>query len=772
MPESTSEENEPDAAILIVRAEGDGMAVARELANRRPGPGIDLRLGGEPVLPSVLLANARAIASEQAARNLDSRRRREDELLSRLEAARRAHQEAKEKVGTQSATHLLLLQQATWCEERAETAASLSAALLEAEADLDAAREVFAEAEAKVSSVYEQQTAVEAVIEEAQRKLVELDIGGQSENDVRRSLESANQAAREADTAAEAARARAREMADALADAKDRLQSLDAERTMLLRSTEVDPAPVIEALQAAEDPPLAPPDDATLNLAAELERRLGDLDALGPPPVPPTAEDIAAAEAAVAALRGKLEELRRPAGPSVPDWWDELAALHAEVVDAEAAAGSKRARASSRKRLEDALAAERELLDRLGYPSHLDALLSGGRPVGTNNDPDAIPNTQEALASAEARLHALYDAEAFAGKHRRIKADILRSRALGAALLGLTPSEIDPERLRRPRPDLTVTDRLAQALGAAGIEVGPTPLTHQARAWLTARDTASQRLPAVEVERLRALEAAAELAPQVQAAEATAEERESGARAARRQVDVLEAEMVNRMRPATDPATRAATAAAIRDHIGALEARITTARAEAAGGLDAASSALASATARFDEARRDTDDLSRRAGIAARMLPNPPENSDELLSDLGGLADALRAEYKSVDESLGGVAAAVAAAANAEADLSAGLAELRARDAEDPEPIDFADALRTLLDPLTRSSDVVLDPVTGLGTVAGDLVLDTLADLARQRPVVVVDTTDDVAAWALDRYPALVTVVSEAEASARPTRSR
>jgi hypothetical protein len=758
--------------LLIVRAEGDGVALARDLANVHPGPGIDLRPSGEPVLPQEIAATARAIAAEQPARNLESRRRREDALLVALEEAKVAHQTAREQVGSSSATHHQLLSNATWCEERAETAAALSAVLFEAEGELAAARERFAEAEARVAAVNEQQAAAEAVLEEAQRQLLELDVAGQSENEVRRSLESANHAAREANADADAARARADELATSLAAAQARIGELETERDDLLRIAEVDPAPVARALDRVVNTPLVDPDDATLTLADDLERRVADLDALGPAQPPPTPEELSAAEAAVAAARGAVEELRRPTPNKPPSWWDELAVLHAEVVDAEAAAGAKRARGSTRKRLEEALAAERALLDELGYPSHLDALLSGGRPATASLDPNALPQAQEVLASAEARLHSLYDVDAVAANHRRLRSDVLRMRALGAALLGLAPSEVDPDRLRQRRPDPTVADHLVAALRAAGSEPDDSPLADRARAWLSARETASTRLRAVEQETQALTGRIRSLTVDTEAASATAEEAAATARTARRQVEVLEAEMVNRMRPAADPATRAATAAALRDHIAALEARVTAAKSEAESGQTAASTALASATARFDNARRDTDDLARRATLAARLLPDGHDNGDQLLGDLGSLADALREEYKSIDDGLGDLADAVAAAATAEAELAASLAELRAGSADDPEPVDQADALRRLLDPATRTSDVVLDPVSGFRGDAREPIVEALLELGTARPIVVVDINDDLGAWALGLESGVAVVVSADDASTRLTSRR
>ena len=106
MADSTQPGTDRTAPIRVVRAQGDdGVALARELAARHPGPGIDLRHRGEPILPSEIVTTARAIAAENPARTLDSRRHREDELLAALEEVRDERQAAREGIGEQSSTH-------------------------------------------------------------------------------------------------------------------------------------------------------------------------------------------------------------------------------------------------------------------------------------------------------------------------------------------------------------------------------------------------------------------------------------------------------------------------------------------------------------------------------------------------------------------------------------------------------------------------------------------------------------------------------------------
>lgn len=764
---------EQSAPLRVVRAPGDdGVALARELAARNPGPAIDLRPHGEPILPSEIVSTARAIAAEDPSRNLESRRRREDELLAGLDDVRQERQDASEGIGEQSSTHQQLLQAASWCEERAETAAGLAKALAEAEADVEAVKADFTTAESRLAAVNEQQAAAEAVLEEAQRQLLELEVAGRTENEVRRELETANHEARSADAELESAQRRHENLESELAATRQHLDEVETQRADLRFHVDTDPAPIIEGIERVEHAPLVDPDDATLTLAVDLERRLADLSAAGSPPAAPDPQEIAAAEAAVMEARRLLDELRSPAPRSAPEWWDELARLHAEVVDAEAAAGGRRARASAQRRHEEAVAAERKLLDELGFASHLDALLAGTKSSSGSMDPTAIPRAQDALSQAEITLHVLYDADALATGYKRIKSDILRMRALGAALLGVLPNDVTPERLRQLRPDPNVADELTAALGAAGVENDGSSLVDRARRWLAARETAALRLSSLDAEWNRLSERIEALLPQLEMAASDVERTEAAARNARRRVEVLEAEMVNRMQPESDPATRAATAAALRDHVNALEARITAAKSEAEGKHAVASKALGAATVRLEKARRDTDDLARRATLAARLISGETPRTSDLLSDLGSLATALRHEYQALDDTLGSLADGVAAAAEREAELSAALSELRGVDADEREPVDQADAIRTLLDAESRTSDVVLDPTVGFGPLSWQPIVDALLEMAEQRPIIVVDSVGDLSAWVERHESGLVEQVSSSEASSSTATGR
>ena len=351
------------------------------------------------------------------------------------------------------------------------------------------------------------------------------------------------------------------------------------------------------------------------------------------------------------------------------------------------------------------------------------------------------------LAAAESRLHALYDADAAAGNHRRMRADILRMRALGAALLGLT-AERDRSRPTAPAPARpTVADQLAATLRASGAEPEHAPR----RAGPGLAVGPGDRLDPHHGDRSGdpgRHRKARSLTADTEAANASAEERASAARTARRQVEVLEAEMVNRMRPASDPATRAATP----------PPSVTTSPPSRPASRPPTRPRPRTRRPprwgrRWPDSRTPVATPTTSPGkrpLAARLPSTHSDTGEQLLEDLGALADALRKEYKALDESLGELADAVAAAANGEAELAASLAELRAGGADDPEPIDHA-PMRcgrcSTRRPAPATSCSTRPP--GFRGSAREPVLDALVDLGRQRPIVVVDITDDLGAWAL-----------------------
>lgn len=414
--------------------------------------------------------------------------------------------------------------------------AAAEAAEVEAETGLAAA-------EARVADVAEQRAAAEEVLVEARRQLAALEAAGSAENDVRRSLERAGQAAREADAAAAAGRQRVERCSAEVAAAAVRSTAAVETLAMLRAVAEGDPVAVSTALAAFE---------AT------------------PPPTDP-GRTLEEAQRAATAARAAFEAARQPLEHVNPPWWDHLAALHAAVVDAESGLRGRFGRSGSQRRLEEAMAAERAFLVEIGQPSHLDALMSGGRS-GDRRDPAVLEAATDALAEAEAEVG-------------RVRAAHVAAAALTAAL-GVDSA---------PREVLAVL----------------------ARAWLAEHRRIDGELAAAEAERGSAAGALSDRQSALAGARAALVDLEAAAADARHQVEVLEAELGNRVGPVGDLADPAAATSAMRDRIGALESRISSAEAEAAGQHAAAVAALAAATEALLVARRRANDALQSAPIGA-----------------------------------------------------------------------------------------------------------------------------------------------------------
>ena len=424
----------------------------------------------------------------------------------------------------------------------------------------------------------------------------------------------------------------------------------------------------------------------------------------------------------------------------MPDWWDKLDRLHAAVVDAEAATAGTFVRWGAQRRFQEALAAERALLVEIGYPSHLDALLSGGRPAGERHDPAAVSVATQALDQAEAHLALLRE-------HADTAAELHRLLGVAGTRLGCAAAAVTPDALRRPRPDPAAAADLAAAMGISGAPEHQ--LAAIARAWLAEHRGAAESVATAEAEHRVATAAIAAGRAALAAAEVDLAASDLAAREARAQVAVLEAELGNRMAPAADPTTLAATAAAVRDRVGALEARMATAEAEAAGERAAAAAALAAATASLVAAQRAVHDVTTRLNALALRLGQPPARSGDLAADLDTTASALRRAVAAGQPDGGArdIAELAAAATAARAALD------RHRDTPPGLVGDaaLAEAIRRLLDPAHRVSDVLVEP---LGAAADDearsALLDSIVTAGSGRDVVVVTDDAHVLSWAIE----------------------
>lgn len=736
--------------MLVVQTDEDPGPLARRLADAGQSSAIDLRGRREPLLPEHLEAHAR----EVIARDLPNRRAayqaREDELAAAVDAAAATHHEAAHLADATAERRKRLLDGAFWSEGKRALVIELTASLAAAEDDIQATATRLADAIAAVDDATRLDTATRLAIDVAQRQLLELDLAGRSESELRRALETAQQSAREASAAAAVAERRAEELRADLVAAQDLAQQLRAELDGIDAARTIDPSVIATALRRFEDAPLVPADAASLRLADDLERLTAEAAALPPTPAGPSATDLDHAEATAAAAREHLEALRRPPVPhEPPPWWDELARLHAAVVDAEAAAGSGFRGKANRKRLEDALAAERAFLVEIGYPSHLDALMSGGRRAARPG-PLSIAEAEQAVVEAEQRLFELRSAFNVAAGARRVRSDLARVRALGGALLGLTGGQVTAELLRRHRIDPDATAALWEALAAAGVPTRSGNAAETATAWLLQRQADDGRRASVAAEADAAEArrvAAAALAAQ---ADADAAEYVAAAATAAREVGVIEAELVERAESAIDPAERAARAESLRAEIASLEAGLG-AEVRAAAAVAPARAAHGAAVERAESLRAELATFEEHAReLAAQLDPVHVDPADDL-TDLGGLAVALRSEVSRLDLAITESGRGVAGAAARLAASRAALAAHQASGPHEPTAADIAAAAAALLGGDERPTDVLVEPGLGFGPDGWAVILDQLVAIGSRSPIALVVSDPAFVAWALEQ---------------------
>lgn len=750
--------------VLVVQTDDDPGSLARRLAAASSASGIDLRGGREPVLHEQLDGFARErIEAELPARRA-AHREQQVVLSAAVEAAASAHGEVARFADTAAERRKQLLEGAFWCEGKRALAAELRAALAAAEAEEAAAAAALVEAHAAVEAATAQEAATRVAIDDAERQLLELDGAGRSEAELRRTLDVARQSAQEAAAAAEVAERRAAEVRADLADAEQALQEALADLTGLDAAGAADPAPVRDALRRLEQAPTVDADASSVRLAADLERLADELAALPPTVVGPDTAELEQAEAAAAEAHAHLDALRRPLAPhEPPPWWAELSRLHAAVVDAEAAAGSGFRSKAGRKRLEEALATERAFLEEIGYPSHLDALMSGGRTPGVAGrfGSQSVADAERAVEEAEHRLFELRVASNAATAVRRLRSDIGRVRALGGALLGTSADQVTADRLRQPRPDPDAVEALWAALAGVGIVDRLAGADDTARAWLAERADIDERRPAC-VAAVEAAEAhvAATAAP-VPVAESDAADYLAAAEAARCEVDALEAELHRQADEAIDETARAALVESLRAHLRELEATLGSdaAAADAAAG---AAAAHATAVERAEAVRAELAEVAERAAALASMI-DPGSGAvgpADDLTDLGDLAAALRAEVANLDLAIAEGSRGVAGTAARLAAARAALASHQATPPQQPTPGDIAAALATLIGSDERHADVVVEPGSGFGPEGWEILLDELATLGATAPVAIVTADPAFVAWASEQPGRTVEVVS------------
>jgi hypothetical protein len=262
-----------------------------------------------------------------------------------------------------------------------------------------------------------------------------------------------------------------------------RLADLERRRAELVRiQVAMGPSgstPVAEALDhvlGASDE--APPVVAALALAdtwRDLHQQISALEAGVSP------EERAAEERVTSTRRAVIEaeaDFNQPI--LTPEQIAKVEAVHAAALEAQDRTEGRFGGSRSRKKLEEARAEERRVLERLGFSTYADYMMSSSsRGVGPANRA-ILEAARNQLTAAEAALSELPGAS----DRLRRRTELLQRRDAVAprvaALLGHEPTGPEAEdelRLMREPvgPDEAALSRLAVELTRVGIDVGPAP---------------------------------------------------------------------------------------------------------------------------------------------------------------------------------------------------------------------------------------------------------------------------------------------------------
>ncbi len=288
-------------------------------------------------------------------------------------------------------------------------------------------------------------------------------------------------------------------------------------RTSLTLHRLYDPAPVREALdevRSAQGSGELVQSTEALSLAdrlGDLDRRIAAVDADDADQ--PSPAELEAANERVERARVTLAERERDAAAQAgTDDLDALEEAHAEVERARDALDGRFGKARAQKRLDDALAAEDEILERLGLHSYADYLSRGGS-AGPSIGPSVdVDGARAEVAEAEAEAAALQASVEAALTKARLVEERRHARDDARELLGapdLADEAITTELLnvRVPADASGPITRLVEVLDSvglpvAGLDLGEDELEEMVADWLAEYQHTESRL----LRRIEALE--------------------------------------------------------------------------------------------------------------------------------------------------------------------------------------------------------------------------------------------------------------------------
>lgn len=708
-----------------------------------------------PLRAQDLLDAAGAFAAARAQERAEARARLEAAAGEAAELRDQAAQRLADAAGARDE----LLRLADWTEQAGRDLPGHRAAVDAARDVLDRRQAELRDAQAGLERVLEQRAAAAAAVEEADRQLSDISGAGMDESGLRRELEVANRSVHEAQRAHEAAQATLAALEAERSQLQDELAALDSAEVIPLVALAPEVIErVLDAFEHLRDAAASAMEDQDAAELAQAWRDLtADLDeAMASAPPPPTPEELAAAEQRAAAAAAELEALEQATTHVLTDEERaEIDAAHAAVLEAEERTARRVGAGGARKRLDAARAVERALLERHGFASHLEVVLSGGRS-GTGDATRA--EAERAYLTARAELDALRQAHHGSPTIVYLESERERLRGHAVDLLGVDPGDAAVELLEAHlRVPGYLVEELRLALDAVGVHPVGVSLLDAAEAWLVEQGNAADRQAQLDdaaaradAERARLEARAHELDGLLAAAERTLAEAAEGLEMAHRSVDAFEAELTARAGADTQRLKRLAAAEQLRAQVEAVEATLRTAEGAAREALEAATNAHAEAAVAYDEARSVLTQVARDARAAANRLPEGQRPEGDPLATLPELAELLRGLAVDEQPAIDAADAALAEAEVAVADAQRAVDAVADPDAG-PQREDLVEGLAQILRDADTDHVLVLDdPFAGIDAGARDELLDLVRAGSADRPLVLLTGDADILGWAIE----------------------
>lgn len=747
------------------------VALAREADRTRVATGLETTV----VRADDLRLAAEALAGQRSAERASVR--------SRLDAvaARALHdlETARSQRDHLDSSRTGLLDGARWALELQAELPALHAVSEAARAVLETRQHEQRNALQALERVLEQRAAATAAMEEADRELSELVGVGMDETGLRRELEASGQAVRAAQAEHAATVERVAAVQAEQAELERRIATLQSDAqagpTGLVEPVLIDRVRgwltswIEESRRAGSDP-------QALALADAWTGLLADLAEVAPAAPPPSPTEVAAAEAALTEAGALLERIVAATTMLAPAIRAELDAAHDAVLAAEDRTERRIGAAAARKRLEQARAAERALLEQYGFASYLDVTLSGGRANEHGGDRLAAERAYlAALAQRDALLAVLETSPDLA----YLQNERARLHAHTVELLGVEPGEAALHLLgAHPLLPRTVVDGLRTALADVGIEPVGVSLAEAAARWVDDQDAAAEargREREHADQAVRHLEELTTRQAELSVVHQSAQQAEAHAaeqlELALRSVGAFEAELSMRIGEDAPRLQRFAAAEQLRTQVEALASTLARAEADARSALDRTAEQTAQAEVAVDRAAAVLTEHARKVRRLSAELPIDQRPEGDPLSALEVLAERLEAHATVLEPEIS-AAEAVATAAGQRLDEAMAVAQAASTGLEGALVEDVHDALAQLLD--DRADQVVLldEPFAGVGADVLTHLLEVVLERSAHGSLVFLTEDADVLSWAIELSADLAAVVPADSLVTAPDRTQ